>query len=300
MNIGGFLFVVGTILLSQDSKYRMVAASTCMISIGYFSMATVLAFKQTRPKPGFAFVRLLQGFGMIVFTVGTGLKFSDDIQTSSRSVYITDLRSGGTAIGLLASILPFCWTLQFASIELFAPGNFEILGDIFSFAGFFTLFLKALAASSHETNSCKIACNGSEQLGSIFFSGAGLLYFLYHILSLDLATIEDPFPYDILSSTEKTEIRSNHSVVYEKIEIPDNAVVWTTSVLVIGCGPTGLTLANELGQRGIHTTIIDMRTSVLPDSRFFNLLYTTCEGLKRIGVLDKVGYSLNNCCGCLI
>jgi hypothetical protein len=292
MNLGGFLFVVGTILLSQDSQDRMIAAATCMISIGYFVMGIILAFKRKRPKPGFALVRVLQGFGMIVYCIGSGLKFSNI--ESSRYTYSKDLRSGGVAIGLLASIFPFIWTLSYASNEIFSPGNFEILADIFSFAGFFTLFLKAIAASSGQNDSCKVACPGAQQLGSIFFSGASCLYLIYHILSLDLATVEDPLPYDIFSPSSPAALKApasdehQPSVKFEKIEIPENAVVWETSVFVIGCGPTGLTLANELGQRGVDMIIIDMRTKVLPDSRFFNLLYTTCEGLKRLGVLDKV------------
>lgn len=61
-----------------------------------------------------------------------------------------------------------------------------------------------------------------------------------------------------------------------------------TDVFVVGCGPTGLTLANELGLRNVRTVAIDMRSDVSPDSRFFNLSPPTVEGLKRIGVLPKI------------
>lgn len=88
---------------------------------------------------------------------------------------------------------------------------------------------------------------------------------------------------------------SNISDVLEEmpeLTIPEGATVWETDVLIVGCGPTGLTLANEVGQRGVDTTIIDMRQHVLPDSRFFNLMYTTVEGLKKIGVMSKVRSSV--------
>lgn len=40
-----------------------------------------------------------------------------------------------------------------------------------------------------------------------------------------------------------------------------------TDVLIIGAGPTGLTLANLLGQAGLRTTIIDRKAGTVTEPR---------------------------------
>ncbi|CAM9150701.1 unnamed protein product, partial [Ectocarpus fasciculatus] len=61
-----------------------------------------------------------------------------------------------------------------------------------------------------------------------------------------------------------------------------------TDVVVIGCGPVGLTLCNEIGQRGVRVIGVEMRPAVIPDSRFFVLSTASMEGLKRNGVSKLV------------
>ena len=41
----------------------------------------------------------------------------------------------------------------------------------------------------------------------------------------------------------------------------------TTEVLIVGAGPTGLMLANQLGRRGIRVTIIDRHSGPAQQSR---------------------------------
>jgi 2-polyprenyl-6-methoxyphenol hydroxylase-like FAD-dependent oxidoreductase len=41
----------------------------------------------------------------------------------------------------------------------------------------------------------------------------------------------------------------------------------TTDVLIVGAGPTGLMLANQLGRRGIRGTIIDRHSGPAQQSR---------------------------------
>ncbi len=40
-----------------------------------------------------------------------------------------------------------------------------------------------------------------------------------------------------------------------------------TDVLIIGAGPTGLTLANLLGQAGVRTTILDRKAGTVTEPR---------------------------------
>jgi hypothetical protein len=67
-----------------------------------------------------------------------------------------------------------------------------------------------------------------------------------------------------------------------------SAFVEEVDVLIVGCGPTGLTLANELGIRGIRTKVIDTRLKPTTDARFFNLSCPTIEGLKRLNLKDDI------------
>jgi len=59
-------------------------------------------------------------------------------------------------------------------------------------------------------------------------------------------------------------------------------------VFICGCGPIGLTVLNEIAQRGTTVIGVDTRANVPPDPRFFNLNAPCVEGLKRLGVLDRI------------
>jgi 2-polyprenyl-6-methoxyphenol hydroxylase-like FAD-dependent oxidoreductase len=61
-----------------------------------------------------------------------------------------------------------------------------------------------------------------------------------------------------------------------------------TDVLIVGAGPTGLTLACDLARRGIATRIID-RAPVFPHgSRGKGLSPRSLEVLDDLGVIDRV------------
>jgi 2-polyprenyl-6-methoxyphenol hydroxylase-like FAD-dependent oxidoreductase len=59
-------------------------------------------------------------------------------------------------------------------------------------------------------------------------------------------------------------------------------------VLVVGAGPTGLTLAGELLHRGLTVRIIDQADTALPWSRAVGVHARTLEILQRMGVADEL------------
>jgi len=61
-----------------------------------------------------------------------------------------------------------------------------------------------------------------------------------------------------------------------------------TDVLIVGAGPTGLTLAVDLGRRGIRCTIIEQKEApqFLPKMERCNA--RTMEIYRRIGIVDRI------------
>src|SRR5499433_2524416 len=61
-----------------------------------------------------------------------------------------------------------------------------------------------------------------------------------------------------------------------------------TPVLVVGAGPTGLTLAIALGQKGVRCTLIEQKEApqFLPKMERCNA--RTMEIYRRMGIVDKV------------
>jgi 2-polyprenyl-6-methoxyphenol hydroxylase-like FAD-dependent oxidoreductase len=72
-----------------------------------------------------------------------------------------------------------------------------------------------------------------------------------------------------------------------------------TDVLVVGAGPTGLMLANQLGRRGIRTTIIDRHSGPALQSRAMAVHARTLEIYAKLGLaeaaieLGRPGYGAN-------
>ncbi|WP_233597104.1 FAD-dependent oxidoreductase, partial [Corallococcus sp. CA041A] len=62
----------------------------------------------------------------------------------------------------------------------------------------------------------------------------------------------------------------------------------TLPVLVIGAGPTGLTLACDLARRGIRVRIVDAAPGPFAGSRGKGLSPRTLEVMDDLGVLDAV------------
>ena len=57
-------------------------------------------------------------------------------------------------------------------------------------------------------------------------------------------------------------------------------------VLIVGAGPTGLTLAAQLLARGIHTRVIDRAEGPAPQSRALGIHARTLELLDTMGLAD--------------
>jgi len=60
-----------------------------------------------------------------------------------------------------------------------------------------------------------------------------------------------------------------------------------TDVLVVGAGPTGLMLANQLVRRGIRTLIIDRHAGPSPETRALGVQARTMEIYARLGIVDR-------------
>src|SRR3982751_1670438 len=67
-----------------------------------------------------------------------------------------------------------------------------------------------------------------------------------------------------------------------------NAVLPTTQVLIVGAGPVGLTLAYDLGRRGIRCILIEQKDApqFLPKMERCNA--RSMEIFRRLGLADKI------------
>jgi 2-polyprenyl-6-methoxyphenol hydroxylase-like FAD-dependent oxidoreductase len=61
----------------------------------------------------------------------------------------------------------------------------------------------------------------------------------------------------------------------------------STDVLIVGAGPTGLMLANQLGRRGIRVTIIDRHSGPAQQTRAMAVHARTLEIFAKLGVADR-------------
>ena len=60
-----------------------------------------------------------------------------------------------------------------------------------------------------------------------------------------------------------------------------------TDVLIVGAGPTGLMLANQLGRRGVGTTIIDRHAGPAVQTRALGVQARTLEIYAKLGLVDR-------------
>src|SRR5437660_9219497 len=60
-----------------------------------------------------------------------------------------------------------------------------------------------------------------------------------------------------------------------------------TDVLVVGAGPTGLMLANQLGRRGIRVRIIDRHAGPARETRALGVQARTLEIYSKLGIVDR-------------
>src|SRR5437764_15492771 len=60
-----------------------------------------------------------------------------------------------------------------------------------------------------------------------------------------------------------------------------------TDVLIVGAGPTGLMLANQLGRRGIRARIIDRHAGPARETRALGVQARTLEIYSKLGIVER-------------
>src|SRR5689334_12909602 len=60
-----------------------------------------------------------------------------------------------------------------------------------------------------------------------------------------------------------------------------------TDVLIVGAGPTGLMLANQLARRGVRALIIDRHAGPAMQTRALGVQARTLEIYSKLGVVDR-------------
>jgi 2-polyprenyl-6-methoxyphenol hydroxylase-like FAD-dependent oxidoreductase len=60
-----------------------------------------------------------------------------------------------------------------------------------------------------------------------------------------------------------------------------------TDVLIVGAGPTGLMLANQLGRRGVRTTLIDRHAGPAVETRALGVQARTLEIYAKLGLARR-------------
>lgn len=68
----------------------------------------------------------------------------------------------------------------------------------------------------------------------------------------------------------------------------DDRGATTTEVLIVGAGPTGLTLACDLARRGVRCRLIEQSDRLFPGSRGKGLQPRTQEVFDDLGVSDAI------------
>jgi 2-polyprenyl-6-methoxyphenol hydroxylase-like FAD-dependent oxidoreductase len=68
---------------------------------------------------------------------------------------------------------------------------------------------------------------------------------------------------------------------------PTEETQMQTDVLIVGAGPTGLMLANQLARRGVRITIIDRHSGPAQQSRAMAVQTRTLEIYSKLGLIDK-------------
>src|SRR5467141_520633 len=66
-----------------------------------------------------------------------------------------------------------------------------------------------------------------------------------------------------------------------------SAVDMDTDVLIVGGGPTGLMLANQLGRRGIHAMIVDRHSGPAQQTRAMAVHARTLEIYSKLGIAER-------------
>ena len=68
---------------------------------------------------------------------------------------------------------------------------------------------------------------------------------------------------------------------------PTEKASFETDVLIVGAGPTGLMLANQLGRRGIRARIIDRHAGPARETRALGVQARTLEIYSKLGIVER-------------
>ena len=60
-----------------------------------------------------------------------------------------------------------------------------------------------------------------------------------------------------------------------------------TDVLVVGAGPTGLMLANQLGRRGVRALLVDRHAGPSLETRALGVQARTLEIYSKLGIVEQ-------------
>jgi 2-polyprenyl-6-methoxyphenol hydroxylase-like FAD-dependent oxidoreductase len=71
------------------------------------------------------------------------------------------------------------------------------------------------------------------------------------------------------------------------MEMTDPAAAVNTDVLIVGAGPTGLMLANQLARRGVRAMIIDRHPGPAQQSRALGVQARTLEIYSKLGIVER-------------
>src|SRR4051794_21086645 len=69
--------------------------------------------------------------------------------------------------------------------------------------------------------------------------------------------------------------------------IAEGELCMDTDVLIVGAGPTGLMLANQLGRRGVRAMIIDRHSGPAMETRAIGVQARTLEIYSKLGIVDR-------------
>src|ERR671936_820131 len=89
-----------------------------------------------------------------------------------------------------------------------------------------------------------------------------------------------------IDSTHSSFANFRHDVI---MPVPGRwmEVRMMTDVLVVGAGPTGLMLANQLGRRGVRTMIIDRHSGPAQQTRAMAVHARTLEIYAKMGLVER-------------
>src|SRR5207247_7459405 len=60
-----------------------------------------------------------------------------------------------------------------------------------------------------------------------------------------------------------------------------------TDILIVGAGPTGLMLANQLGRRGVRVLLVDRHSGPSLQTRALGVQARTLEIYSKLGIIDR-------------